>query len=338
MMGVGAWRETYMITVGETLRRERLKQKKDLDQISRELKISPRFLEAIEDEDFEKLPGGVFARAFVRQYGRLLGLNDDELASQLQQVLDPPPEAGAEPGRPAMVGLAPIQVPRMEEWQTIGDPRFHWTGPLSAAIVLVMVLLVCSGVYAWLQRPRNPVSAHSGVPQSTSNSPAQPPAQTSLANVHEAPPIAAGPAPVRQPLPAATSPNTAAAPQPNSPVAAAGVVPPSAPPNPNATVRVDITASEPVWVLARTDGKFAFTGTMEQGQTRSVDATRDVVLRLGNAGGVTIMLNGKPVPPIGPKGQPRTVQFTSGGFQIVPAAKPPSEPGAPASAVPIVRL
>ena len=329
-----------MITVGETLRRERLKQKKDLDQISRELKISPRFLEAIEDEDFEKLPGGVFARAFVRQYGRLLGLNDDELAAQLQQVLEPPPEEGAEPARPGMAGLAPIQVPRMEEWHSIGDPRFHWTGPLSAAIVLVMVLLVCSGVYSWLQRPRNPVSAHNSVPQPTGNAPAQvPPSQTSLANVHEAPPIAAGPAPVRQPLPAAT-PATAApasALQPNSPVAKAEVAPQFAP-NPNATVRVDITAAEPVWVLARSDGRFAFTGTMEQGQTRSVDAARDVVLRLGNAGGVTILVNGKPVPPIGPKGQPRTVQFTSGGFQIVPAAKPPSEPVPPPPAAPIVRL
>src|SRR5689334_8613612 len=102
--GLRAWRETHMITVGETLRRERLKQKLDLDHISRELKISSRFLEAIEDEEFEKLPGGVFARAFVRQYGRLLGLNDDELSAQLQQVLEPPPEEGAETPRPHMTG------------------------------------------------------------------------------------------------------------------------------------------------------------------------------------------------------------------------------------------
>ena len=44
--------------------------------------------------------------------------------------------------------------------------------------------------------------------------------------------------------------------------------------------------------------------------------------RLGNAGGVTITLNGKPVGPVGPKGQVRTVQFTSGGFEIVAVPKP----------------
>jgi len=47
-------RTLSMMTVGETLRRERLKRNLDLDQVSRELKISPRFLEAIEDENFEQ--------------------------------------------------------------------------------------------------------------------------------------------------------------------------------------------------------------------------------------------------------------------------------------------
>jgi len=51
-----------------------------------------------------------------------------------------------------------------------------------------------------------------------------------------------------------------------------------------------------------------------------------VMLRLGNAGAVTITLNGKPIGEIGPKGQVRTVQLTSGGFQIV-APKPSASAG-----------
>jgi hypothetical protein len=94
-------------------------------------------------------------------------------------------------------------------------------------------------------------------------------------------------------------------------------------PDPNATVHVEVTAGEPVWVLARSDGKFSFSGTLEANQTRTVEATETVILRLGNAGGVTITLNGRPIGAVGPKGQVRTVQFTSGGFQIVPA-KPPA--------------
>ena len=97
------------------------------------------------------------------------------------------------------------------------------------------------------------------------------------------------------------------------------------PPNPDATVHVEITADEAVWVLARADGKYAFSATMDPHATRTVEGVKEVTLRLGNAGGVTISLNGKPIGPAGPKGQVRTIQFTSGGFQIVPA-KPPSVP------------
>ena len=88
---------------------------------------------------------------------------------------------------------------------------------------------------------------------------------------------------------------------------------------------MDIVAEETVWILARADGKFAFSGTLEAQQSRTVEAASEVVLRLGNAGGVSLQLNGKPVGSAGPKGQVRTIQFTSGGFHIVPA-KPPAAP------------
>jgi hypothetical protein len=91
------------------------------------------------------------------------------------------------------------------------------------------------------------------------------------------------------------------------------------------TVHVEINADEAVWVLARADGKYAFSATMDPHTTRTVEGVKQVTVRLGNAGGVTFSLNGKPIGPAGPKGQVRTIQFTSGGFQIVPA-KPPSEP------------
>ena len=66
-----------MTSIGETLRRERVKRNLDLDRISNELKISSRLLEAIEAERFDKLPGGVFVKSFVRQYARLLELDEE---------------------------------------------------------------------------------------------------------------------------------------------------------------------------------------------------------------------------------------------------------------------
>ena len=78
-----------MTPVGETLRRERLKRNLDLEEISRELKISRRFLEAIEDDQYDKLPGGVFAKSFVRQYARCSVWTTKRLPAQVQRSIGP---------------------------------------------------------------------------------------------------------------------------------------------------------------------------------------------------------------------------------------------------------
>ena len=98
-----------MTTVGDTLRRERIQRKLDLDQISHELKISRRMLDAIEADQYERLPGGVFAKAFVRQYAGMLGLDAEELASQVQRAMAPPSSLDTE--EPAKPALNPIEVP-----------------------------------------------------------------------------------------------------------------------------------------------------------------------------------------------------------------------------------
>jgi cytoskeleton protein RodZ len=321
-------REIPMTQVGETLRRERLKRNLDIEQISHELKISARFLEAIEKDQYDKLPGGVFAKSFVRQYARMLGLDEDDLTGQLQGVIAPPPDITLLAEKPKPASVAPIQVPKVEEWETVGDRGFRWSGSLSAAVMVVVVMLVCSAVYAWLQRPKSTVAT----PSTTA------PVQAAAAS----PPVQAPPpAPVQaaEQKPAETnSPQTAAVvskpvenkpaeskPAENKPVEPKPTASAPAVPNPEATVHVQITADEPVWVLARADGKYAFSATLSAGDTRMVEGVKDVVIRLGNAGGVTISLNGKPIGTVGPKGQTRTLQLTSGGFQIVPA-KPPSAP------------
>jgi cytoskeletal protein RodZ len=308
-----------MTSIGEILRRERLKRNLDLGQIAQELKIAPRFLEAIEAGQLDKLPGGIFTKSFTLQYARLLGLDEEKIAGELQRTLDPPPEFPAAVEAPNPADSA-IRVPRVEEWESVGESRFRWSSSLSAAALVVVVMLLCSGLYAlyaWWQRAHRPVAAHQSPP---------------IAAVQQAPP----PAPVQQAPPPQVQPSTAPtgtqpssgapAPAPSTEQPAPPVAPPPLPvagAHPNAPVRVELTADEPVWVLVRSDGKYFFSGTLGAKESRAFEATSTVLLRLGNAGGVTITLNGKPVGPVGPKGQVRTVQFTSGGFEIVAVPKPP---------------
>jgi cytoskeleton protein RodZ len=374
-----------MMAIGETLRRERLRRNLELDQISRELKISARMLEAIEDERFDRLPGGVFAKSFVRQYAHMLGLDEEELAAEVQRLIDPPPEPVVIPPKPKASKLpviSSIHVPKMEEWESVGDHRFQWGSWLPALALVVVVMLVCSGVYSWWQHSRRPVAAHeetaaavethpASVPPSSEPAAAPPAVQPQAAAPNAS--SAAQPQPAVRNAPSATqqqppAPNApSAAPAQNSadrpapegvaqpanaaahtePPAAApgGTLPakaaptnlspnlsegsnssPAAPTNPNAALHVELIAAEPVWVLAKADGKFSFSGTLEANQHRVIDANQNLTLRLGNAGGISILVNGKPIGPVGPKGQVREVQFTSGGFQIVAPPKPLVDP------------
>jgi cytoskeleton protein RodZ len=315
-----------MTSIGETLRRERERRNLQLDQVSRELKISARFLEAIEQEKFDRLPAGVFAKSFARQYARLLGLDEDEVGNEVQRSLAPaastPQFGGGAPEGPKAAPLAEFYVPKVEAWQRVRDPQsFSWSSPLPALMLVVVAMLGCSLVYGWWQRSRHPVTtAYASMPQAQQPAPA-------VAKAEPAP----TPAPATPTAPDAvdTSVQQPAVPQPKTPApASAQTAPVDAAATTTGAVKVAVTAAEPVWILARTDGKYSFSGTLEANETRTVEADTTVLLRLGNAGGVTITLNGKSIGEIGPKGQVRTVQLTSGGFQIV-APKPSAPVGDP---------
>ena len=321
-----------MISIGDTLRRERQRRNLELAKIAGELKISARFLEAMERDDFGKLPGGVFTRSFVRQYAAYLGLDADELAAEMERAAEPEPEVSqfSDKSKPDVPGM---QLESGDSWRYSGDGRTFWPPWIRAGLLLVVLMLVCSGVYWWWERPRHQVLAHE-TPPAPRVIPAAQPAPPAVAPPIENPPAAAAPSTAD----AAGSPPAATQPQPvEKPVAekpaesaaapAAAMPPVAAPaiavsaPNPNATVRVGITADEAVWIRAEVNGKYQFSGTLPPHESRNIDADGEVKLLLGNAGGATFTLNGKPVGAVGPKGQIRTVQFTSGGFQIVSPAK-----------------
>lgn len=333
-----------MTSIGECLRRERLRRNLQLEQVASELKISARMLAAIEAEDFEKLPGGVFAKSFVRQYAHLLGLDEDEMAAEVARMLRP--EA---PGASGIPRQTSIPLPRMEAWESVHDTgnwNSKWSTWLPALMMVVVVMLVCSAVYAYLQRPRQTVPANQAAnvrqiaPKTAQTPAATPPAATPATEPVSAPETggaAAEAKPAPETVDMQTTAAPAAVPPSTSPVSVPGstalaAAPSQAAPAPAATqgesavpglVHVEITALEPVWVRATSDGKYVFSGTIDTNQKRVVDGSETVLLRLGNAGGVNILLNGKPLGEVGPKGQVRNIQLTPGGFKIVAAPKSP---------------
>src|SRR5882757_9612188 len=100
---------------GEKFRKEREKKNFSLDDVAGVTKIGVRMLRAIEEEDFDRLPGGVFNKGFIRTFAKHLGMNDekavaDYLACMRKTQLGPDASAEvvtATPARPSPEKRAP---------------------------------------------------------------------------------------------------------------------------------------------------------------------------------------------------------------------------------------
>ncbi|TXI19972.1 MAG: helix-turn-helix domain-containing protein [Nitrosomonas sp.] len=74
-------------SVGHLLRKARMAKGLSVDDVSRQLRLSVQQVEAIEREDFEKLPGRTFLRGFVRNYANLMQLNSEPLLQMLPEPI-----------------------------------------------------------------------------------------------------------------------------------------------------------------------------------------------------------------------------------------------------------
>lgn len=75
-----------MKEIGEILKQARIEKGYTLDDLQQITKIQKRYLEAVEEGNTEILPGRFYARAFIRQYADIVGLNGDDLLDEHVQV------------------------------------------------------------------------------------------------------------------------------------------------------------------------------------------------------------------------------------------------------------
>jgi cytoskeletal protein RodZ len=108
---------------GEHLKREREMRGVTIEEISAATRISTRFLEALESEQWDELPGGVFNRGFIRSVARFLGLDEDALVAEY---------ALETKNRPS---------PRMIELETPSAMPRSWQPAIAAAAVFVLLMI-----------------------------------------------------------------------------------------------------------------------------------------------------------------------------------------------------
>lgn len=299
-----------MIGFGEKLRREREMRGVSLEEISESTKIGTRSLRALEEDDFEKLPGGVFNRGFVRAYSRFLGLDEDQTVADFDAAQK---EYNLAHGQVEQATLEPEPEPESPN-------GLRWL----AAAMFVLVLVAWAGYF--LRR-----SAAEKVTQSLPNSAQQ--SQPSPSPIAPAIPAAAdssSPASTTPVAPAIHESQEAKGVEPSpqkskssdaseaaSPAEAGADKTTAAQTHPNASspIRLEVFAREESWLSVSADGKDLGQQLLAAQKSRTIHAQKEVKLKLGNAGGVEISFNGKPVNIDGEPKQVKEFTFTPEGLR-----------------------
>jgi cytoskeleton protein RodZ len=279
--------ESIGTSLGTHLRALREAKGGSLEDMARSTRVGIRHLEALEDERLTDLPSPVFVRGFIRAYCGFLRENPEPALNRYEEL------AGTRAAEQA------ASVPPR--------PRTSWAG---SSLVIGLVLLLILGVGLIL--------VNLSVKKSGGNS--LPTAKTEVAKpATPTPPPAPAPSSAVTPAPPPSAPATAAAPAAPAALPAAGeparpATPPStaaaaAPPAPRTSSapasgeqRLVIRAVEPTWIRVQTDEGRIAEELLPAGASREWAAERRFLLTIGNAGGVELTLNGRPLPPLGPKG------------------------------------
>jgi cytoskeleton protein RodZ len=131
---------------GEHLRREREMRGISLEEIASATRISTRFLEALDNEQWSLLPGGVFNRGFVRSVAHHLGLDEEALLAEYTLATGDAPASTGSSVRNAFSRNTSVRNPSMR------DPMEESNrGPWVAGILIVVVIAAIGfgGWYLW---------------------------------------------------------------------------------------------------------------------------------------------------------------------------------------------
>jgi cytoskeleton protein RodZ len=259
-------------TFGERLKRERELREVTLQEITSATRIGPRFLEALENEEWEKLPGGVFNRGFVRSIARYLGLDEEVLLGEYDLA------HGAQ--------VATNEQPELK--QKIESPA-RWK-PVAAILVTLLVLaaIVVGAIFAW---------KHFAVHRGTKPSPAA----SSPAPLLPALPESSAPPPTSLQSASSVALTSTAVPslQKNQPPRSA-----------SGPLHLFVSVSAATHLLVLADGRVAFYDEVHPGENLHFSADQGFEVTAADSGAVLLELNGQTMPPLGVPGSSGTIKLS----------------------------
>ena len=301
------------ISLGRELRRAREVRGISLEQIAAETKISERYLQALEGDRLDLLPGALYARNFVRQYAQYIGADEEELLDYFayqQRIHDDTvartERAAGESARRRTLALAGL-------------------GIAAAVIVAVLVISVLAkggdekagDAGGAGSRPPAAAASRPGAPERPASSPPSLPVLAPPTPQAEAPLAGATGAPGTAERPVAESASAPtvdpAAPQ---PVPAAPLDPAAAASDCPEVPVAKLVFREESWVEVRREGdptpKY---GIQSRGTVLTYQVDKPLTIFVGNAGRVSLVLDGMEAKPLGAAGESRKLSLNCRNFR-----------------------
>ncbi|MDP9409690.1 MAG: DUF4115 domain-containing protein [Actinomycetota bacterium] len=290
--------------IGRTLEQARRERGLSLEQVEQDTKIRKRYLAGLEREDYTTLPDAVYARGFLKTYANYLGLDGEELSRQLRSRRRPRRERGIDYSPPNTDFERPLITPggvagtekRKVSTSTVVTVL---VGLLALAAVIIALYFVGRDVQ--LTRAQENAAPRPAATEETPGGPRQEEAEPEALPTEDGPPERE----LVNRTEDATGPAEAEGAGGEAPATEAGQ---SAPPD---TLMVAITVRErPSWLLIRADGVLAYEETAQPGFTQTFEADRQLSITSGDAGAVTVEVNGQEAGPLGGMGEVVTRSFT----------------------------
>lgn len=281
------------MNVGAALRGAREQRGISLDQLSRTTKISMVTLRALERNEIDRLPGGIFVRGFLRAYAREVGLDVEETVNRYLAQFEPASDdvAAAETDH-ALSKLTPLVHPPIapKPGLIFGNPkpfenqtRFLDTSRIASLRLLLVGLALVTGFAGYVAFRGSPI-------------PAPPSEVTAESSTSEPPLLSAAP--------------------PSIETATSGLHDARAPAAREYDgIRIEIRTQGPCWIAATADGVSAAYRLMQTGERETIEARDDVVLTVGDPAAFTYLINDMLGRPLGGPGQVVTVRITTQNYR-----------------------
>jgi len=304
-------------TLGKYLRQQRESKKISLREVAKSTKVREHILEAIEGDQYHLLPPNTYVKGFLLSYAKYLGLNSKDVLLRYRRDLkgepiSPPPTQPPkpEPMVPAKHPLSPkseippLSLPEPEQ----ETPPHRPSKPKQKILWSIKHICVIGGVLAvsfivfyffFPYSSKRPIEPVSEKPAPEKLLPEKPPIEPS-------PPVTVTP-PVLEEKSVAEEKQPLA---PSHPATATASVPEKKP------LSVQIKAIEETWVSLRVDDQSEKEMTFKPGEGISVQASNQLRIIIGNAGGLHLILDEKPLDQFGKSGEVVTLFVTSQGVEV----------------------